>query len=396
MFSYHLKSYKSWKSLPWKQINERIFILQNKIYRASQECNQKDLKHNQSILINSLEAKFKCIEDVDQFIYRYYLKYNSETYSSTEFFKRDILICLLRKEQSNCCITDKVKQNILYLCIQPEWQAKLEPRISKYFTNFIPKTLDSIISKHSSNNLCYIFSITSYIKYININNLLAKVQSSLQIDSTFKIWMKEQRIVEPLKYNCSNQYTTSNYYDDLYRAIKCIIYCGIEWFTLTKVFHRAKEYNKLRIFNMYFTDISKLNIIYTAEKKHVFDDCLFFFKSINLILNLAKANLKYAQYRYETKNCVLKSYVKMIKMSIYKKDFLGRLRPNTKLNIIKSINKIQRSFTLFYKEYKICFSDTDFIKLCRVIDNILNNWLRKKYKGQKKIWCTANLIKHCR
>nr|YP_009564832.1 hypothetical protein [Gelidium coulteri]QBA96183.1 hypothetical protein [Gelidium coulteri] len=397
MFIYNFKSYKSWKDLPWKQINERIFILQNKIYKASRECDQKSVKYNQSILINSLEAKLKCIEDINKFIYKYYLIYNSEIYNSTEIYKKSILLCLLNKKNPfNYYITDKVKQNILYLCIQPEWQAKLEPSISKYLTNFAPKILDSRVNKYNLGKLCSIFNITSNTKYLDINYLLAKIQSSLPIDSIIKVWMKEQSIIEPLKYSYLNKYNTNYSCYNLYKLICYITYCGIEWFTLTKVFYKPKEYNKLKMVNISISNIYELSIIYTAKNKFIFDDYFFFFRSISLIVRIIRLNLRYTKYRCESKKYILKSYTKTIKMKMYKKDFLGRLRPNTKLSFIGSINKIHNSFGLFCKEYKIHFNDAEFVELCRIMDCIINSWLRKKYKSQKKIWYTANLLKNYR
>lgn len=397
MFNYNLKSYKSWSSLPWEQINERIFILQNKIYKASQECNQKDLKYSQSILINSIEAKLKCIEDVSQFIYQYYLRHNSELYNSTELCKKHILIYLLsKKKQHNCFIVDKVKQNIIYLCIQPEWKAKLEPNILKCITSFALQVLDSKINNYYSDKICSIFNIKIYTKHININYLLAKIQSSLQIDSTIKDWVKDQSIIEPSKWLDFNQYTIDSSCYNLYQFICYIIYCGIEWFNLTKVFREFREYHKLQMVNISITNIYKLNISYIMTNTSIFDDYFFFFKSVGLILRLIKLDLQYVQCIYENKNYILKSYIVMIKKNMYRKDFLGRLRPNTKLSFIKCINKIKHSFRIFHEKYNKYFNGADFIKLCKTIDCILNNWLRKKYKDQKKIKYNINLIKNYR
>nr|YP_009244078.1 hypothetical protein Gele_060 [Gelidium elegans]AMK96320.1 hypothetical protein Gele_060 [Gelidium elegans] len=394
MFNYNLKSYKSWNSLPWKQINERIFILQNKIYKASQECNQKDLKHSQSILINSIEAKLKCIDNISQFIYQYYLRYNSEIYDSTELCKKSILIYLLSKEKPyNCYIIDKVKENIIYLSIQPEWKAKLEPNASKYVNYFALKALNCRPNNYGRDKFCSIFTMEIYTKHININYLLAKIQSSLQVNSTIKDWVKNQSIMEPPKWFCRNPYTIINSCYDLYQSICSIIYCGMEWFNLTKVFREFTEYRKIQMVNVFIANIHEFNILYIIKNDSIFDDYYLFFKSVGLILKLIKSNLQYVQYIYENKNYILRSYAATIKKNIYRKDFLDRIRPNTKLNFIKCINKIKNSFRVFHEEYNIYFTDADFVKLCKMTDSILNSWLRKKYKGQKKIKYTINLIK---
>ena len=95
MLTYDLSNYGSWEKLPWKQINERIFILQKRIYKASCQCNQEAVKYNQSIFTHSIEAKIKAIENVSKFISQYYLNHSNEQYICKNTYKyKYIYICI--------------------------------------------------------------------------------------------------------------------------------------------------------------------------------------------------------------------------------------------------------------------------------------------------------------
>nr|QJH88265.1 hypothetical protein [Pterocladia lucida] len=391
MFNYDLTNKFSWEYLPWKQINERIFILQDKIHKASKECNQKDLRYYQSILINSIEVKLQAIEYIDKLIQKYYLEHNYKRYRLYNVDKHKILLSLLGKIKSNKkYLIDKIKQYIIYVSIKSDWEAKLEPCILSQSIKSINKPLKLCIKQNNNSISFNLLTFSSCIKHINMKYLILKMQSLLHINSSIKEWVGTRSILEPLNLNYMYQYS-SDYYS-LYRYINYIILNGIEWFHLTKVFNYINEHKKILECKLY---IFKMNIyIFSHSTKYVENlliDYIFLSNAISLIIKSKKVNFSYSKYINKHQIFLIKSYIKRVKLDLYHKDTLGRLRSNKHLNTFGVAYKLKHDFEIFYKNHGKFFDIADTIYLCKTIETIFFYWLNKKYKSKKYIKPFLNL-----
>nr|QJH88397.1 hypothetical protein [Pterocladiophila hemisphaerica] len=107
---------KSWSSLPWNQINQKIFILQHKIHQMSKICNFVLMTKYQNILLNSIEIKVKMIQIIAL------LKNKNNNWKNfflqilfhTDFYLSRIIL-----------IKNHIEQIILYYCLEPEWKNRL-------------------------------------------------------------------------------------------------------------------------------------------------------------------------------------------------------------------------------------------------------------------------------
>src|ERR687895_1321756 len=55
-----------WESKPWKKFEKVVFRLQQRIYKASREGNERKVKKLQRLLLKSRSAKFLAVRQVTQ------------------------------------------------------------------------------------------------------------------------------------------------------------------------------------------------------------------------------------------------------------------------------------------------------------------------------------------
>uniref|UniRef100_UPI003002B4DA hypothetical protein n=1 Tax=Anunuuluaehu liula TaxID=3049639 RepID=UPI003002B4DA len=151
-----------WKSLPWAQIKEKIFVIQQKLYESSKECNQKEVEKLQNYILDSSDSKIFAVQTVVNYISKYY---NKRKYNFNDEDKLFIYESLL--ESNICCtkiqcIIEQIKQYLVYLCLKPEWEARFEPT----YQIKVRKVLyhqNTLYQWRSNSNL-------------NLNNLLKKIK----------------------------------------------------------------------------------------------------------------------------------------------------------------------------------------------------------------------------
>lgn len=381
MFKYSLTENSTWKHLPWRNINNRIFTLQTKIYKASQECNQNQLKYYQSILLDSIEIKVKAIEDTAKLVYQYYSEYSKEKYYLSDFDKYKILLVLLNKETIyNRFIVDKVEQYIVCNSLKPEWEAKLEPCMRQEFYKTISETFRFETTYETKGALINIFKPFFCMKHLDIRYFSEKMDALFEVDSKIKSWVKSQSILEPFKFIFVNQYKFANNQYDLFKYIYCVIYCGVEWFSIAKLLPYMSEYEKTAKYK--FCTIEKRICIISYSAKYIdriFTEYRFLSVAIGCIIRLNHSRLIYSKYLSRSKQYLLRMYLRLIKLSFYKKDFLGRLRPNTHLSKLGTANKIKHYLSVFYDRYSMYLDIEDIIALYKNAAILFVYWLKKKH-----------------
>ena len=213
-----------WKYLPWKKINTRVLLLQKKIFEAAKRNDKKQINKIQNYLLNCNESKIFAIENIINSLKNYYSIYNQEKYicldkekfiilkcifciySNTKFLKSKVLI-----------IIEKVKEYLIYLCLQPEWQARLDSTFCAYINIY---NNSNIRANKFYLNLIEIYSNNCNYNY-NWNSLVNKLKPIPYIERYIKLWFQN-------KY-----YKQDNHFCILSCLLKRIYFIGIIWYQLT-------------------------------------------------------------------------------------------------------------------------------------------------------------------
>lgn len=291
MYKYNLNSKSSWNNLPWKKIYFKILILKKKIFQAAKQYDFKQVYKIQRYLLNSNEAKLFAIENVLK-------KNNLYTINNKDkfFIFKSLYYLDNNKNIKIYLFIEQIKQYLIYLCIDPEWQAKSVV----YFYKIDLKKKD--IFFYYINQ--YIFNNNYNIKYISTNFLINKVKSFKYIHNTIKYWLYNNYYINLINtfnivYNnkdlncfiCKKNILIHKYFSNL---IYNIYLLGLDWY----VFYlslSSYNYNTENIFNTTTCSNIKLYkyIIYTIKLN-------LYTKNISYKLNkiIERYFYKYSNYLY--------------------------------------------------------------------------------------------------
>lgn len=201
-----LNIYTIWSFLPWKKIYNKIYILQKQIYKSAQYCNFQMMKKYQKYLYNCNEIKILCIQNIINYIKKYYSLIHDEIYYIDDKDKFIIFQCLFTKCKINdisTFIIENVKKYIMYLCIEPEWYTQNNMYIinnitwNRYnFFKYYEKCI--LINNHNSKykDIINYYRVNtdlnkyaySYSKFIIHDNSNAINSKSLNINYKSVIW----------------------------------------------------------------------------------------------------------------------------------------------------------------------------------------------------------------
>nr|WCH55309.1 hypothetical protein [Hypnea brasiliensis] len=226
----------SWKLLPWIKISQKIFIIQEKIYKFSKQCNQYKVHQLQDYIINSRDIKLFIINKIINNLNNYCYKFNKKQYQIRDiekFYIYQNLFNIKKYKKSIKVVVEYIKQYLVYICIKPEWEAKFEP-VYKFRLNnscFI-YSITNVLSIYSKNT--YLFhvrslSINKNIKYLLIPYFIKRLESLQSIKSYINYWLNYQVIENSL--NIKNIYY--NFYPSIFNCLKILIdyitFNGLEW-----------------------------------------------------------------------------------------------------------------------------------------------------------------------
>nr|QCI03991.1 hypothetical protein [Antithamnionella ternifolia] len=248
--SFFFNNKSSWKLLPWKKIDTRILLIQQKIFKASKECNKSKIHRIQNYLLNSNEAKLTAINKIVNSISHYYDIQNNENYYFSDKDKYTIFKFIL----SNTIITDKIsyrirfiiekiREYLIYLCINPEWKAKNEPLLKKKI--YLLSNKKRLIN-HNKKHL-----ISFYSKTILISTITDKLQSLPYISISIQYWIKNKFF---------SSYPCLSFLSFLLKTISLV---GLEWYNLNliKVKSNYKSNNASNFCDYYNTSLIQINNI---------------------------------------------------------------------------------------------------------------------------------------
>nr|QCI06120.1 hypothetical protein [Dicranema revolutum] len=410
-----------WQSLPWQKISQRIFILQERMYKLSKQCNQYYVYKIQDYILNCSDAKLLAIQVISNSLNQYYVNNDKEKYQVHHIDKLYIYKYFYHDtacSQKYKIIIEYIKQYLVYLSINPEWKARLEP-VYKFNASdntschFIYR-ISNFFSKNYSykSSLQCINPLSTYLsnKYINLNYLLKRMCALPSISLYIQYWLHNQYFLEPLQrkiciLNSTNKYMINSLVQLLYH----IIYNGIEWYSIM-IFQY--DINSMHIFkNLYLAsninNVLKLyiNSNYLQSKITYLKKVKYIYKEINLYhLNsfCNYNNLKAEHIGHAFKYCfdarqgfnslynaknkvtmqiqpyVYQNLIDNIKSLLYYSNYFGKLKRYRAVNYSNVLMKINKMIINFYKYYYPLINASNVYLLLNLLNNTLLKWMKVK------------------
>nr|QVY58104.1 putative group II intron reverse transcriptase/maturase protein [Eucheuma denticulatum] len=412
----------SWKLLPWQKINNRVFALQEKIYRFSAQCNQENVYKLQDYMLNSSDIKLFAIQNTYKQIKQYYILRDKEQYILEDYDKKNIYTYLIGNERdgrNKQTIIRNIKQYLVYLCLKPEWEARFEPmhkfninHKEKYYfiyrlSNFLSKS--TIHHKKPLSIQNYSLNSQKTNKYINTYNLSCRLQALPSISYYLNFWVKNQALPEDL-YISNNLYVKlKTGIDYLSHLLYNIIFNGFEWYSIIVFYYQRannrllssiySSFNKKTIFEVLTTYIFHSTISWKTIKS-LYNIIAYYNRSFHYISVYTQQNSTEKKnilenfcnlYKLEAKCCKkftiqansisYKYLIRYIKKCLYHYDSINRLRPNTLINSSNAIIRIRNLILDFYKCHYPLINVATINQVLKLLDNILIKWLKKNNKN---------------
>nr|UAD88823.1 hypothetical protein [Gracilariopsis chorda] len=421
-----------WQYLPWNQIKQRVFVLQNKIYTAAQVCNKNLVYQAQNHLINSNEAKLIAIQQVFGSVQNSYINFNQENYIIRDIDKIYVLNFLF-KSDSLCesynflrILLEKVKQYLIYLCLESEWSARFkstfdiniyhhisygsqEKKIISCYNNFKLNINNFIYTNHYVNS-----------KYINISYLKQKIQALPYFTSNIIKWLRTQNLEEIEMFHTPSlllsNFLLCNHM--LYQLLCKIFLHGRQWFNFkslsilksTYIFSKKcilfksiiNYYESYNFYNKhYFINEALLNNLYIVSQStktyiNVFmhsyklNRCLYYPLTVhdnNWVLNNSyRLLINNIHWKFNDNRNIYNNLIYNCKILLYSKNSLKYLRINHHITIRKFFRIIIKRFKIFYQLYTTLLSFDIVQKFYRIISLILYFWLKKRGKKFVKVF----------
>lgn len=396
MQSIRIDSSTDWKSLPWTQIQEKIFIVQQHIYNYSKECNQKKIHELQNYILNSSDLKIFAIQAITDGIAKYYIKYNQEHYNFNDKHKFLIYESLFRNSISfkdSFFISEQIKQYLVYLCLKPEWEARFEPtdrftlnNSKQYYSLY---RLSRFILKNragklkSLKNYCFTSTITT--KCIDIQYLVSKIQPVTSIFHYLRHWLSNRYIIDNLKNRIYLNNTINNLHQLLYR----IMYCGFGWYNINLLNHNsfyifADNNCNIRIYSINFLNkLTFKNIMsivnYSLGIKycqlHVCNKKLS--KTLYLFSNYLINYYKKSKSIIYISPFVYKYFKIQVRQILYHQNSLYKWRLNNHLQLKYILKKIRNEMINFYLYYYPLINKRNVSSLMMSLEDIMFRWIKK-------------------
>lgn len=400
MRSYKLNQSTIWSSLPWDKIQMRIFMLQQQIYKSSKFCNIFLMHKWQNLLLNCNEIKLMATHIISNYTLEYYSIYNSTKYKVNDKLKFFLFKNIYR--DYNCDLVIKnllelIKQYIVYLCIQSEWEAKFEPVFQQEFSQqssylYQKKIVHSFkfFNEYTKNkNLDLIatnFHHEIILKYSNQSYLINKFQSLPYINYCLMSWL-------------DNDFASNLLKDLNYK----VLLTGIEWFNIKNI--ELDMVNQIydftiensiyhSMYNMCFIKFQQISIcalsfIVFALKLHR-KSKNFGNRIIYTAIHHDKLSNKKTSYLFYGNYYLYQVLRRSIKLLIYKRNLLNKWRIKKQLKLSQVIYLFIHQCTKFYTFFCL-FLNTEIIRnVKQIVNKYLVLWMKKKYTKYSNFNFTVN------
>nr|YP_009392246.1 hypothetical protein [Osmundaria fimbriata]ARW60808.1 hypothetical protein [Osmundaria fimbriata] len=343
-----------WTKLPWTRMNLRILMIQRQIYIATKKCDFSYLQKLQEYLINSNDAKLISINrildeiyiyNINSVIYKYFLKsdqkFNIFKYLLNPSFYQNTTLALM---------TQKIKQYLVYLSIQPTWQAKLNKHIYRYYYYNFSKTqkvISNVISHYAINNNHY------FIKLV-----ITKFKQSKYINQSINYWLNQS------DYYNSNivQNIFQLRYGDVYNYNKCLKH---------NLLNLGKNYLYLLISEIMMLDVQWFFFSLIQQISNNIKSVYLNFK----IISIYSKYFKY--YLLKEKNCNI-GLLYLTRLLFYRKNYLKYLKFNVYLHIYQIIYRLRILYNIYFMKGHFFFSRSIIRNSHKIINAMIYFWLKKK------------------
>lgn len=211
-----------WSDVNWKSVNRAVFRLQKRIYKASQNGDNKTVRKLQKLLVKSKSAKLLAVRKVTQDNtgkktpgidgvakmapnQRLELAQNLKLDGKAKTVKRIEIPKPGKKEKRPLGIPtmkDRARQALAKLALEPEWEAKFEPNSYGFRPGRSAK--DAIAAIYSDINKMSYYVLDADIEkcfdQINHRRLLDKINAYPEMHRQIKAWLKSGVIEQDVFY----------------------------------------------------------------------------------------------------------------------------------------------------------------------------------------------------
>lgn len=440
-----IQRYK-WNTINWTKVERKVFKLQKRIYRASQDGEVEKVRKLQKLLVKSTHVKFLAVRRVTQ-DNRGKKTAGVDGQTALTQKQREQLVEQLqlvekaapirrvwipkpgkteRRPLGIPTIKDRAKQALVKMALEPEWEAKFEANSYGFRPGRSCHDAMQAIYESIKRKQAYVLDadISGCFDNIEHQTLLDKIQTNPKLRRIIKCWLKAG-IVDNDVFQENEKGTPQG--GIISPLLANIALHGMETDTKNILAGKLFEYMKAQKGKAsYLLAAKKISIIRYAddfvvihpdiavveEAKAYIEQWL---RGIGLELKPAKTRICHTtlplennqpgfnflgfhvrQYTVKSKKQGYATYIKPSKESIKKhlkaiRDFLRRYRGTTQEAVIKNLNPIIKGWALYFRSVvsRKVFEKTDhktFLKLWQ--------WARFRHPHKGQRWIKDKYFPH--
>ena len=236
-----------WNTIPWRKLEKSVFKLQKRIYRAS-ECNDIKKMHNlQRLLLKSTNGRMLAVRKITQDNRgkktagidgkanlnqkeRLQLAYSLDIREKAKPSRR-VWISKPGKTEKRPLgiptITDRVKQTLVKMALEPEWEAKFEPNTYGFRPGRSCHDAIEAIFKALVRKTAFVLDadISGCYDNINHNALLEKLNTTPTIKKIIRGWLRAG-VMEGVKFKITERGTIQG--GTISPLLACVALYGLE------------------------------------------------------------------------------------------------------------------------------------------------------------------------
>jgi RNA-directed DNA polymerase len=208
-----IKKVENWSDIEWAEINTTVYVIQNKIYQAALENKQNSVNQLQMQLINSMAAKLLAVRTVTQdnrgkktagidgvLVVRPNQRLELAKNLNLDCKASQVLRVFVPKGNPKHkkfrplgipTIHDRIKQTLVKLALEPEWEAKFEPNSYGFRPGYSVFDAKWVIARQLQGAPKYFLDadIENCFENVNHLHLLNKLENSEIIKNQIMAWL---------------------------------------------------------------------------------------------------------------------------------------------------------------------------------------------------------------